>query len=186
MKNPGPCKILTISSKFNIIIRKYRIFLPATHTDKKLVQKAIKLNYRSAERFSKDYDLLKRGIIFLPSKTVLPLKTALTLNFTVPEIDGTFTVEGVVTKIIDEQTAAQLKKPPGMLLAVVDSPDSLLNELTSALSAHKGYQKLLGLTPQMESSPPAAIQEAADKKLSPESAIASASSGEPAVDISPN
>ena len=185
MKNPGPCKILTISSKFNIIIRKYRIFLPATLTDKKIVQKAIKLNYRSAERFSKDYDLLKRGIIFLPSKTLLPLKTALTLNFTVPEIDGTFTVEGVVTKIIDEQTAAQLKKPTGMLLAVVDSPDSLLNELTAALSAHKGYQKLLGLTPQTESRPPAAIQEAADKKLSPESAIASASSGEPAVDMSP-
>jgi HEAT repeat protein len=176
---------LTISGKFNIIIRKYSIFLLATFTDKKLVQKAIKLNYRSAERFSKDYALLKRGKIFLPSKTLLPLKTVLTLNFTVPDIDGTFTVEGVVTQTIDQQTAAQLKKPSGMLLSVVGSPDSLLDELNSALSAHRGYQKLLDLKPATESNPQAAIREAADEQASPESLKASAPSGGPAVDISP-
>jgi HEAT repeat protein len=124
------------------------------HTIKKLVQKAIKLNYRSAERFSKTYALLKRGKIFLPSKTLLPLKTALTLNFTVPGIDSVFTVEGVVTKTIDAQTAVKLKKPTGMLLALVGGPDSILNDLNTVLSTHRDYQKLLGLTPPTELSPP--------------------------------
>ena len=86
--------------------------------------KAIKLNYRSAERFSKDYALLKSGRIFLPSKTLLPLKTALTLNFTVPGIDNVFTVEGVVAKTIDEQAAAILNKPTGMVLEVVGEPET--------------------------------------------------------------
>ena len=109
--------------------------------------KAIKLDYPSAERFSKDYALLKQGKIFLPSKTLLPLKTALTLNFTVPEIDGTFTIKGEVVQTIDEQAAAKLKQPTGILLALFGGPDSILNELNPALRAHKGYQRLLGLTP---------------------------------------
>ena len=112
-----------------------------------MAPKAIKLNYRSAERFSKDYALLKKGKIFLPSKTFLPLKTTLTINFTVPEFDDEFTVTGVVVKALDEQIAAQMKKPTGMLLTVVGEPDSILNELNSVLSTHKDYQKLLGLTP---------------------------------------
>ena len=78
------------------------------------------MNYRSAERFSKDYALLKKGKIFLPSKTLLPLKTTLVLNFTVPQIDNVFTVTGVVVKTLDEQIAAQMNKPTGMLLALVE------------------------------------------------------------------
>jgi hypothetical protein len=84
-----------------------------------LEKKAIKLSYRSAERFSKDYALLKKGKIFLPSKTFLPIKTTLVLNFTVPEFENVFTVTGVVVKILDEQIAAQIKKPTGMLLSVL-------------------------------------------------------------------
>ena len=125
-----------------------------------MAPKAITLNYRSVERFSKDYDLLKKGKIFLPSKTLLPLKTALTLNFTVPEIDNVFTVHGVVVKTIEEPIAAQIQKPPGMLLAVVDELDSILSELRSVLSAHKDYQKLLGLKPPAKSAPPPVNQEA--------------------------
>lgn len=118
-----------------------------------MAPKAITLNYRSAERFIKDYALFKKGKIFLPSKTFLPLKTALILNFTVPEIDKVFTVEGVVAKIIDELAAAKLKRPPGMLLTVVGEPDSIFNELDSVLRTHKNYQKLLGLTPATKSVP---------------------------------
>ncbi|MCK4988814.1 MAG: hypothetical protein KAS40_24935, partial [Desulfobacterales bacterium] len=89
-------------------------------------KKAIKLDYRSAERFSKVYALLKKGKIFLPSKTFLPVKTTLVLNFTVPEIENVFTVTGVVVKILDEQIAAQFNKPTGMLLTVVGGPESIL------------------------------------------------------------
>ena len=154
-------------------------------TNKKLVQKAIKLNYRSAERFSKDYALLKRGKIFLPSKTLLPLKTALTLNFTVPAIDSVFTVEGVVAKTIDEQTAAKLKKPTGMLLALVGGPDSILNELNSVLSTHQDYQKLLGLAPPTESATPSPDQEAAGEQPSLASPQTPTASTAPVVNTDP-
>jgi hypothetical protein len=117
--------------------------------------KAIKLNYRSAERFSQDYALLKSGRIFLPSKTLLPLETALTLNFTVPGIENVFTIEGVVAKTIDEQAAAILQKPTGMVLEVVGGPDVILNELNAVLCRHSDYQKLLGLAPPTESDTPA-------------------------------
>ncbi|MDH3877545.1 MAG: HEAT repeat domain-containing protein [Desulfobacterales bacterium] len=131
--------------------------------------KAIKLNYRSAERFSKDYALLKSGRIFLPSKTLLPLETALTLNFTVPGIDNVFTVEGVVAKTIDEQAAAILQKPTGMVLEVVGGPDVILNKLNAVLCRHIDYQILLGLMPPAESAPPAAdthpVSHQADSEL---------------------
>jgi HEAT repeat protein len=134
-----------------------------------LEPKAIKLNYRSAERFSKDYALLKSGRIFLPSKTLLPLETALTLNFTVPGIDNVFTVEGVVAKTIDEQAAAILQKPTGMVLEVVGGPDVILNKLNAVLCRHIDYQILLGLMPPAESAPPAAdthpVSHQADSEL---------------------
>ena len=125
------------------------------HPNKKLEPKAIKLNYRSAERFSRDYALLKSGRIFLPSKTLLPLETALTLNFTVPGIDNVFTVEGTVAKTIDEHAATILQKPTGMVLEVVGGPDVILNELNAVLCKHSDYQILLGLTPPTESDTPA-------------------------------
>jgi hypothetical protein len=149
-----------------------------------LAPKAITLNYRSVERFSKDYALLKKGKVFLPSKTLLPLKTALTLNFTVPEIDNVFTVHGVVVKTIEEQIAAQIQKPTGMLLAVVDELDSILSELRSVLSAHKDYQKLLGLTPPAKSVRSSGNQEAAEaraQRLSSINTQAAAVSAAPAV-----
>jgi len=151
-----------------------------------LEPKAIKLNYRSAERFSKDYALLKRGRIFLPSKTLLPLKTPLTLKFTVPEIDSVFSVVGVVAKTIDAQTAAKLKKPIGMLLAVVGGPDAILNELNSVLCRHQDYQKLLGLAPPTESATPSANQIAAEKQAALERTQAPTESDTPGVDTQPD
>jgi hypothetical protein len=127
--------------------------------------KAIKLNYRSAQRFSRDYALLKSGRIFLPSKTLLPIKTALTLNFTVPGIDNVFTIEGVVEKTVDEQAAALLKKPTGMVLAVVGEPDAILNKLNAVLCTHINYQILLGLMPPAEPAPPSSNQETTEEKL---------------------
>jgi HEAT repeat protein len=140
---------------------KINIFLLTLHPNIKLGPKALKLNYRSAERFIRDYELLKSGRIFLPSKTLLPLETALTLNFTVPGIDKVFTVEGVVAKTIDEQAAAILQRPTGMVIEVAGGPDAILNELNTALRTHQDYQQLLGLTPPAQSAPPPPNQEAA-------------------------
>jgi HEAT repeat protein len=137
-----------------------------------LVKKAIKLSYRSAERFSKDYALLKRGKIFLPSKTLLPLKTTLILNFTVPQIDNIFTVTGVVVKTLDEQIAAQMNKPTGMLLALVGDTESILNELNSTLSTNKDYRDLLGLAEPAELTQPSAAKETPEEHPSSEKAAA--------------
>ena len=143
------------------------------------------MNYRSAERFSKDYALLKSGRIFLPSKNLLPLKTALTLNFTVPGIDNVFSVEGEVAKTIDEQAASILNKPTGMVIAVAGGPDAILNELNAALSAHQDYQELLGLTPAAESSPPSPNREAAEELLSSRSTSATGPFVDPRIDTQP-
>jgi len=61
-----------------------------------LATKAIKLNYLSAERFFKDYERLCTGKIFLPTQSPLPLKTRISLNITVPDIEEVLTVEGSV------------------------------------------------------------------------------------------
>jgi hypothetical protein len=137
-----------------------------------LAKKAIKLSYRSAERFSKDYALLKKGKIFLPSKTLLPLKTTLIIDFTVPQIDNIFTVTGVVVKTLDEQIASQMNKPTGMLLALVGETESILNELNSTLSMHKDYRDLLGLAEPAELTPPAPAEETPEEHPSPEKAAA--------------
>ena len=147
--------------------------------------KALKLDYRSAERFSKDYALLKKGMIFLPSKTPLPLKTVLALHFTVPKIDRVFTVEGVVAKTIDEQTAAKIKKPTGNLLSMRGEPDVVLKDLNAELCKHIDYQILLGLLPPKQSAPPSLDQIAAEEQPATEDISASTESETPAVDTPP-
>ena len=142
-------------------------------------KKAIKLNYRSAERFSKDYALLKKGKIFLPSKTFLPVKTTLVLNFTVPEFENVFTVSGVVVKILDEQIAAQINKPTGMLLRLLGGPESILAELSSTLCTNKTYQNMLGLTQ------PAAVKAAPQDQPSSSKTEAAVAPAEPSVDTVP-
>ena len=150
-----------------------------------MVQKALKLKYRSAERFAKDFALLKKGKIFLPSKALLPLKTALMIDFTVPGVDSEFTIEGIVIKALDEETAAQNNTPVGMLLAVKDGAESILEKLSAELSTHENYQSMLGLAPPAQSAPPSPNQEAADEQLSIESTLALSTSGGPAINTQP-
>jgi HEAT repeat protein len=110
-----------------------------------LAAQAIKLNYLSAERFFKDYELLCKGKIFLPTKTPLPLNARISLNISVPEIEEVLTVEGGVIKTVDEQIAAQLKKPTGMLVGLIGGPEVALKELNAALSSNTYYRMLLNL-----------------------------------------
>ena len=111
-----------------------------------MATKAIKLNYLSAERFFKDYERLCTGKIFLPTKSPLPLKTRLSLNITVPDIEELLTVEGGVVKTIDEQAAAQLQKPAGMLVGLIGGAEFALKELNQALSSNTYYRLLLNLS----------------------------------------
>jgi HEAT repeat protein len=136
--------------------------------------KAIKLTYRSAERFAKDYALLKKGKIFLPSKTFRPLKSTLMINFTVPEIEYEFTVEGVVIKALDEKAATRHNTPIGMLLAVKDGEESILAELDTALVTHDKYAKLLGLATEDETIAPLQETETAAAKTDKDAGLSSA------------
>jgi len=111
-----------------------------------LATQAIKLNYLSAERFIKDYERLCTGKIFLPTKTPLPLKTRLALNISVPDIEEVLSVEGGVVKILDAQTAAQLKKPTGMLVGLIGGPEVALKELNQALCSNTYYRMSLNLS----------------------------------------
>ncbi len=110
-----------------------------------MAKRAINLTYRSAERFHKDYNQLRKGHLFLPAKKVLPRKTIISLHITVPGIDQVFVANGAIISSIDLQTSEKLKKPPGMLVAIMGGPDSILNELDSVLSRSEKYRDMLGL-----------------------------------------
>ncbi len=110
-----------------------------------MATKAIKLNYLSPERFFKDYARLCTGKIFFPTKTPLPLKTRISLNISVPDIEEVLTVEGGVIKTFDEKTAAELKKPTGMVVGLIGEPEVALKELNDALGSNTYYRMLLNL-----------------------------------------
>ena len=112
--------------------------------------KAIKLNYLSAERFFKDYTRLCTGKIFFPTHTPLPLKTRLSLNLSIPDIEQVLSIEGQVIKTIDDKTAAQRKKTGGMLVSLIGGPEVALKELRSALYANTYYRMMLNLPEPVE------------------------------------
>jgi len=156
-----------------------------------LATKAIKLNYLSAERFFKDYGQLCKGKIFFPTKTPLPLKARISLNISVPDIEAVLTVEGGVIKTLDEQTAAQLKKPAGMVVGLIGGPEVALKELNDALGSNTYYRMLLNLpasTGEGQTPPPAAdpgeeyTQEPIAQKTTSEGATDPGAASEPAAD----
>ena len=110
-----------------------------------MAKRAINLKYRSPERFHLDYKQLRKGHLFLPAKKVLPRKTIIALHISVPGIDQIFVADGAVISSVDLEASKRLKKPPGMLVAVLGGPDSLLKELHSALGSNAEYRSMLGL-----------------------------------------
>jgi HEAT repeat protein len=134
-----------------------------------LANRAINLKYRSAERFHQDYKQLRKGHLFLPAKKVLPRKTILALHISVPGIDQVFVANGAVISSIDLQAAQKLKKPPGMLVAIMGGPDSLLRKLNAALSGHEQYKNMLGLVePKSDSEPLSRHEPVAETGSSPQ------------------
>ncbi len=112
-----------------------------------MATQAIKLNYRSAERFSKDYAQLRKGKIFIPAKTPLPLNTRLSMVISAPGIEGTYTVDGAVVKSVDSLAAARLKKQPGMIISLGTKPEDALRELNQALDGSEQYGAFAGASP---------------------------------------
>ncbi|MBW2411572.1 MAG: hypothetical protein JRF72_17370 [Deltaproteobacteria bacterium] len=116
-------------------------------------KRAINLKYRSAERFHLDYKQLRKGHLFLPAKKVLPRKTIIALHISVPGIDQIFVADGAIISSVDRQASERLKKPPGMLVAIMGGPDTIIKELNSALGSQKEYREMLGLEETQSVSP---------------------------------
>ena len=137
-----------------------------------MVKKAIKLRYPSAARFCSDYPLIRKGKIFLPSKSPLPKGSRLSLEFNLPGIDLAFMVKGLVTRTIDKQTATRFKKPPGMLVDFIDGPEGILKKLEPILSANEEYRRILNLPHTINSPQERAADKAEIDKLAPADKLA--------------
>jgi HEAT repeat protein len=111
----------------------------------KLAKKTITLNYLSAERFSRDYAQIKKGKLFLRSKTPLPAGSRLCLEFNLTGIHGTFMAEGRVALSIDKQAADRFKKPQGMLVVILGGFEDILKNLDALLCVNEEYRRILGL-----------------------------------------
>ena len=112
-----------------------------------MATKEIKLNYVSLERFLSGYTQLCKGRIFLPTKTLLPENTRVALQIFIPVVEQEVTVEGVVLKALDAQTAAPLQKSSGLLVGLDASPAVALQDLNYVLSTNADYRDLLDLAP---------------------------------------
>ena len=125
-----------------------------------MAQKTIKLNYRSVERFSRDYAQIKKGKIFLRSENPLPAGSRLSLEFNLSGIDQVFMADGRVALSIDKQAADQFKKPQGMLVVIRGGLEDILKNLDDILSENEEYRKILGLSQKT-----AASQDTPPKKI---------------------
>jgi len=110
-----------------------------------LAKSTINLNYRSLERFSKDFAQLSKGKLFLPTQNPLPEKTSLLLNITLPEIEQRFEIDGSVIKAVNSETAARFDVPSGMLIALNGGPKAVQKEIIPALRSNEQYRNLLSL-----------------------------------------
>ena len=88
----------------------------------------------------------------------------------------------MVVKILDEQIAAQMNKPTGMLLAVVDGADLILNELNSKLSTHQDYRNLLDLAEPEELTQPSAVNVTPEEQPSAQKVAAPIEPAAPSVE----
>jgi len=103
------------------------------------------LNYRSAEKFFQDYLQLKAGKLFLQSENPMPKDAPLALNISVPRIDYSFQLNGIVLKTRGLKTAEKVDKPPGMLVGIEDDLENIFQKLNEKLLADEKYQFLLAL-----------------------------------------
>ena len=107
--------------------------------------KPFDINYRSAEKFFQDYLQLKEGSLFVVAEDPFAPKTQLAVNFSIPRIDYTFQLNGIVLKIRTPKTAEKLEKPPGMLIRFKEDMKAFFEKLDKKLLVDEKYQFLLAL-----------------------------------------
>jgi len=110
-----------------------------------LATKIIKLKYLSADRFIEDYSRLCTGNLFIPTNSRLPLQTRLRLHISVTDLEKVLSIECEVSKIIDHQAGSQVEKSGGMIVKLIERPETALNEIKSALRANTYYRRRLDL-----------------------------------------
>ena len=85
-----------------------------------MAKKLIKLKYPSADRFSKDWTLIKEGKLFLPSKSPSPPGAPLTVELNIPGIEKVYSLKATVEKTLDTDPNAAKQQVNDALKAAAD------------------------------------------------------------------
>ncbi|MBW2467289.1 MAG: hypothetical protein JRF02_08315, partial [Deltaproteobacteria bacterium] len=102
----------------------------------------LKINYPSINRLKTDLPLIKAGKIFIPGDNPLPKDTELSIHITLPGIEHTFCVKGLVIKAF-EQTSEPQKSAQGMLLTLTEGFEDMYKKLLVEFSRNEEYKELL-------------------------------------------
>jgi hypothetical protein len=135
------------------------------------------ISYRSAEKFFQDYLQLKGGKLFVQADNPVAKDSLLALNFSVPRIDYTFQMRGIVLKTRGLKTAEKVDKPPGMLVGVEEDLEKTLTQLDQKLLADEKYQFLLALCDTLADPGSIIAYDSIDEDAVPEEQLQSAGGG---------
>lgn len=141
------------------------------------------ISYRSAEKFFQDYLQLKGGKLFVQADNPVPKDSLLALNFSVPRIDYTFQLNGIVLKTRGPKTAEKVDKPPGMLVGLEEDLEKILPKLDQKLLADEKYQFLLALCDTLADPGSIITYDSIDEEAEPEGQLQSTGGGPEAENI---
>ena len=143
------------------------------------------ITYRSAEKFFQDYLQLKEGKLFVQAENPVPKDSPVALNFSVPRIDYTFQLNGIVLKTRGRKIAEQVDKHPGMLVGVKDDLKKIFDKLDLKLLADEKYQFLLALCDTLKDSGSIIAYDGIDEEAGSNEANPSDSASEPKQELPP-
>ena len=98
----------------------------------------------------------------------MPKDSPLAINVSVPRIDYSFQLNGIVLKTRGLKTAEKVDKPPGMLVGVEDDLENIFQKLNLKLLADEKYQFLLALCDTLEDPGSIIAYDSIDEEAAPE------------------